>query len=69
MNKYNRITVQLEEELVEQAKNIVYWEPSLTLKSFIETAIEKQIEIYREVHRGDAPKRPSSKLRAGRPIK
>jgi len=65
---YQRITFQLDDALVEQAKNIVYWEPSLTLKSFFETAVEKQIEIYEDIHNGHAPQRPCRRLKAGRPI-
>jgi len=63
-----RITVQLDDELVEKSKNIVYFEPSLTLKSFIEKAIEKQIEIYEDIHKGEPCKRPHSKLQPGRPL-
>ena len=65
---YQRLTVQLDDEIVEKAKNIVYWEPSLTLKSFVEKAIEKQIEIWEEIHKGEAPKRPQAALKAGRPL-
>ena len=63
-----RITVEIEKELSEKIKNIVYYEPSLTMKSFIQTAVEKQIEIYEEVHNGNLPKRPNRKLKPGRPI-
>lgn len=67
--EYERLTVQLDAELLNKVRNIVYWEPSLTMKSFVEKAVEKQIEIYEEVHKGQPVQRPIQKLNPGRPIK
>ena len=67
-NSKTRLTVEIERELSEKIKNIVYYEPSLTVKSFIEISVEKQIEIYQEIHNGTIPKRPNRNLKPGRPI-
>ena len=69
MNEYERLTIMIDSELADKCRNIVYFEPSLTLKSFVEKAIEKQVEIWEEVHGGTPPPRPTSKLIAGRPLK
>lgn len=61
-----KVTVQLEEKMVEELKDIIYWDPDRTLNLFIEEAVYKAIEEYKIGRK--VKKRPSKNLKPGRPI-
>ena len=81
-NHKGRLTVKISEELVEKAKNVVYWTRGKTLAQLIEQALEKEISSLEKKtaifddQTGDAIKAkgepfPERKedLKAGRPVK
>ncbi len=62
-----RFTAQLPQELIERARNAVYWTPGLTLAELTQTALENCINQL-EVERGEPFPPRSGKLKTGRPI-
>ena len=65
--KKERFTVQLPVELIEQARNAVYWTPGATLASLVADGLTRVLEELEAERNEPFPKR-SGKLRAGRPI-
>lgn len=63
-----RMTVQLDEEVLECAKNAVYWTPGLTLAQLTEEALKEALERLEKKRKEPFPKR-QSELKAGRPVK
>ncbi len=65
--KKERFTAQLPQELIEKARNAVYWTPGLTLAELTQTALENLINQL-ELERGEPFPPRSGKLKTGRPI-
>jgi hypothetical protein len=64
----DRLTVHLPVELIERAKNAVYWTPGLTLASLAEEALRQAVAEL-EAARG-APFPPRERqLSVGRPLR
>jgi hypothetical protein len=61
------LSVILTENLVERAKNIVYWTPGVTLAGLVEEGLERAVERRERVNGGPFKTRPSN-LQRGRPI-
>ena len=81
-NNKQRLTVQISEDVIERAKNTVYWTRGLTLAQLTEEALENAIKNLEKISviyddstgkplkdKGDAfPKRREG-LKSGRPVK
>ncbi|MEX0940637.1 MAG: hypothetical protein WDZ41_04725 [Candidatus Babeliales bacterium] len=66
--KKERITIHLPVDLIDQVKNVVYWEPGLTLTGFAEYAFEQALK-EQEGRRGEPyPERKEKSLKSGRPM-
>ena len=66
--KKERLTAQLPIELIERARNAVYWTPGLTLAGLAQEALEQFLDQM-ENERGEPfPPRPAP-LKTGRPLK
>ena len=63
-----RITVQLDNELVERMKNAVYWTPGLTLAGLAEKAIRREVDALEEENGGPFVRR-REELKPGRPLR
>jgi len=63
-----RLTVHLPVEVIERAKNAVYWSPGLTLAGLAETSFLKTLERMEKENGGPFPHR-KTELKGGRPIK
>ena len=64
-----RVTFQLPVELIEKARDAVFWSPGLTMASLREEALGLQVERV-ERKRGDPfPSRAGAALKTGRPVK
>ena len=63
-----RLTVNLPPELIERARNAVYWTPGLTLAGLTEEAISKGLARL-EKKNGAPFKERDGKLPTGRPIR
>jgi hypothetical protein len=63
-----RLTVHLSVEVIERAKNAVYWSPGLTLAGFTETAFLKALEAIEKANGRPFPHR-KAELKGGRPMK
>jgi hypothetical protein len=63
-----RLTLNLDGDLIDRARNAVFWTPGLTLSGLAERALQEAIEKL-ERGRGDAFPQRSEDLRAGRPPK
>ena len=66
--KKERITIHLPLELIDRVKNVVYWEPGLTLTGFAEYAFEKALEEQEEKRGEPYPERKERALKSGRPV-
>lgn len=64
-----RITLHISASLINKIKNVVYWEPGMTIASFAQNALEEAIEKAEQAKGGIYPERRSHNLRGGRPIK
>lgn len=64
--KRERLTAQLPRELIERARNAVYWTPGLTLAGLTEAALEK---FLNELEQGKPFPPRQRELKAGRPVK
>lgn len=63
-----RLTVHLPLEVIDRAKNAVYWSPGLTLAGLAESAFVKALEKLEKENGGPfAPRK--GELRGGRPMK
>lgn len=68
LKRKERITIHLTADLIDRVKDVVYWEPGLTLTGFAEEAFEKVLQ-EREAKRGQPyPQRKERILRSGRPV-
>jgi hypothetical protein len=66
--KKERITIHLPIDIIERIKNVVYWEPGITLTGFAEYAFEKALQ-EQEAKRGEPyPERKERTLKSGRPV-
>jgi hypothetical protein len=63
-----RLAVVISGELVEKARDAVYWTPGLTLASITERALEAELKKL-EKQRGEPIPPREANLRAGRPVK
>jgi hypothetical protein len=63
-----RMTFHLPVEVMERAKNAVYWTPGLTLAGLAAQALTEAVDRL-ERHRGQAFPRRESELKGGRPMK
>lgn len=77
-----RLTVQISENIIERAKNAVYWTRGLTLAKLTEKALEKAIEVLEKTcvifddetgkplkNKGDPFPNRKEELKSGRPVK
>lgn len=80
-NNKQRLTVQISEEIIDKAKNAVYWTRGLTIAKLTEEALKKEIKnlekdsiIYdddtgrRLKEKGDGFPHRKEDLKSGRPI-
>lgn len=63
-----RLTVHVSVEVIERAKNAVYWTPGLTLAGLAENALQKALEGLERAHGGPFDQR-RAELKGGRPLK
>ncbi len=63
-----RLTAKLPVEVIERARNAVYWTPGLTLASLTQSALEAYIDAL-EAERGEAFPQRQGQIKLGRPIK
>lgn len=63
-----RITIHLPIGLIERVKNVVYWEPGLTLTGFAQEAFEKAVDSLEERRGSSYPTRHQKLLKGGRPL-
>lgn len=63
-----RLTVHVSVEVIERAKNAVYWTPGLTLAGLSENALQKALEGLERAHGGPFDQR-RAELKGGRPLK
>ena len=64
-----RFTVNLRDDVIEQARTAVYYTPGLTLSSLVEKALKAEVEAL-EAQRGNPfPAIEDGKLSPGRPVK
>jgi post-segregation antitoxin (ccd killing protein) len=63
-----RVTVSLPAELVERARNAVFWTPGATLAALVEVGIEAEVKRREEENRG-AFKARGQALKPGRRFK
>lgn len=81
-NNKQRLTVQISEDVIERAKNAVYWTRGLTLAQLTEEALEKAIKglekssvIYDDStekplkEKGEVFPKRKENLKSGRPVK
>jgi len=66
--KKERLTVHLPVDVIERAKNAVYWSPGLTLAGLAESAFVRALEKLEKDHGEPFPAR-SHELKGGRPMK
>ena len=66
--KKERLTVHLSVDVIERAKNAVYWSPGLTLAGLAETAFLKTLERMEKDNGGPFLHR-KAELKGGRPMK
>jgi hypothetical protein len=63
-----RVTFQLPVDLIEKARDAVYWTPGLTMASLMEMALVAQLAQVEKKHGKPFPSRAGA-LRTGRPVK
>lgn len=66
--KKERLTLYLPAPLIERVRNVVFWEPGMTLAAFGEAAIRQAVEEM-ESQRGSPYPRRRQNLKVGRPAK
>ncbi len=62
-----QIAVVLSEDLVERAKDIVYWTPGVTLAGLVEEGLQRAVERRERANGGPFDARPAQ-LQSGRPV-
>jgi len=68
VKKKERITIHLTSDLIDKVKNVVFWEPGLTLTGFAEYALEKALQEMEEKRGEKYPEREERTLKSGRPV-
>jgi hypothetical protein len=63
-----RLTVHLPMEVIERARNAVFWTPGLTLAGLAETAFVEALHKLEKTNGGPFPRRKAD-LKGGRPVK
>lgn len=63
-----RLTVHLPVEVINRAKDAVFWSPGLTLAGFAEAAFLKALEKLEKENGGPFPPR-KAELKGGRPVR
>jgi len=63
-----RLTVYVPAELIERARDAVYWTSGLTLSDLVAEALERRLAEMERERGGGFPPRPS-RLRPGRPVR
>ena len=63
-----RLTVHLSVDVIERAKNAVFWSPGLTLAGLAENALRKALEALEKANGGPFASR-KAELKGGRPLK
>lgn len=64
-----RVTFQLPVDLIEKARDAVYWTPGLTMANLMEEALVAQLERTEKKRGEPFPSRAGAALRTGRPVK
>jgi hypothetical protein len=64
-----RVTFQLPVDLIERARDAVYWTPGLTMASFMEEALVAQLERTEKKRGTPFASRAGAALKTGRPVK
>jgi hypothetical protein len=64
-----RVTFQLPVDLIEKARDVVYWTPGLTMASLMEEALLAQLKRAERKHGKPFPSRAGAALKTGRPVK
>jgi len=64
----DRLTVQISSEVVERAKDAVYWTPGLTIAQLVEESLAGAIDKI-EKKNGKPFQKRKAELKAGRPVK
>jgi hypothetical protein len=64
-----RVTFQLPVDLIEKARDVVFFSPGLTMASLMEEALLAQLERVQKKHGKPFPSRAGAALKTGRPIK
>jgi len=62
------VRAEIDGELLEQARRVVYWEPGVTLTDLIARGLELIVRSYLDERGNPYPQRPGP-LRTGRPIR
>ena len=68
MSGKTRITFYISQDMVERAKNAVFWTPGMTLSSLAEQSLENRIKEL-ESERGQSFPMREAELAKGRPAK
>ncbi len=66
--KKERLTINLPPDLIELARDVAYYSPSLTLAGLVELALEEFIAWLERARSEPFPRRPGP-LKTGRPIR
>lgn len=61
------LAVVISEDIVERAKNVVYWTPGVTLAGLVEEGLEKAVQRRERANGGPFKERPAD-LQRGRPV-
>jgi len=64
-----RVTFQLPIELIEKARDVVYFTPGITMARLMEDALVAQLKLREKVRGQNFPSRAGAVLRTGRPVK
>lgn len=68
VKKKERITIHLPVDLIDKVKNVVFWEPGLTLTGFAEYAFDRALQEQEEKRGKPYPERQERNLKSGRPV-
>ena len=63
-----RVTFQLPAELIEKARDAVYFTPGLTMSGLVEAALRSELAKAEKKRRKPFPSRRGAILRTGRPV-
>jgi hypothetical protein len=67
--KKQRITFQLPVDLIEKARDVVYFSPGLTLSTLLQEALLAQVKKLEKTHGKPFPSRAGAAIKTGRPVK